>query len=340
MVRVYLEKGEQALFLRKVKEKLTHLTWREIAEICGVERHTLQSWRKEKYRMSYRALMRLSRLSGVPTPRILEVISEKERRRRACVKAGKTTQAKYGCPFTQADRSKGGRASQQRRREHPELFYTPDNRKAISVPPNSARLAELVGILLGDGSITTLQVTVSHNAEKEQEYGHFVAGLFKKLFGLDASAMKVQKNCAGVVVSSVALVEYLESIGLKRGDKLVSGVGVPEWVFASETYMRACVRGLMDTDGCIFLRRQRSHGRERRYLELHFSSHSTALREGMMHMLQVLGFTPRQGRKNVSLYRQREIHRYFEEIGASNAHHLERYRRFSAAGTADLARCR
>jgi len=339
MARVYLEKGEQARFLREVKERLPHLTWQKIADICGVERHTLLGWRREEWRMSYRTLMRLSRLSGVPTPHILEVVSEKERRRRASAKAGRIVQAKYGCRFTQEDRRKGGRVSQQQRREHPERYNFATTRKVINIPPKSARLAELVGIVLGDGQITNLQVNVSNNAEKEQEYGHFIAGLFKELFGLDATIGKARKNCSKVIVSSVALVEYLESIGLKRGDKLASGVGVPEWIFASEATMRACVRGLMDTDGCIFLRRQRSHGRERRYLELHFSSHSPALREGMTHMLQALGFTPRPGRKNVTLYRQREVHRYFEKIGSSNAHHLARYRRLAAASTADLSRC-
>jgi hypothetical protein len=60
----------------------------------------------------------------------------------------------------------------------------------------------------------------------------------------------------------------------------------------------------------------------------------------MTRMLAALGFTPRQGRKNVTLYRQREVHRYFEEIGSSNAYHLGRYRRLSVKSTAVLSRCR
>ena len=59
MARVYLRKGEQTRFLQNVKEA-TGLTWNHIAEICGIERHTLRAWRDEVWRMSHRALLRLS----------------------------------------------------------------------------------------------------------------------------------------------------------------------------------------------------------------------------------------------------------------------------------------
>ena len=60
----------------------------------------------------------------------------------------------------------------------------------------------------------------------------------------------------------------------------------------------------------------------------------------MTGMLAALDFTPRQGRKSVTLYRQREVHRYFEMIGSSNAYLLDRYRRLSIQSTAELSLCR
>ncbi len=55
-------------------------------------------------------------------------------------------------------------------------------------------------------------------------------------------------------------------------------------------------------------------------------------------MLQELGFTPKWYRIRVFLYRQREIHRYFEEVGSSNAYHLGRYHKFTSDSTAQLGR--
>lgn len=334
MARVYLPEGEQARFLQDVKD-VTGLTWNRVAEICGVERHTLYTWRNETWRMSHEALRRLSHLSSVPTPHIIEVISEKERRRRTAVKGARARAAIHGPVATPEGRSKGGRTTQRRRREHPEQYegkFT--TRKPIHTPPQSSQLAELVGIILGDGQISDMQVVVSNNAEREREYSIFVARLFRDLFALKAPRRTRPKNAVEVVVSSVALVEYLETLGVQRGSKVAQQIAVPEWIFEDIEYVRACARGLMDTDGCVFLRRQRYKRREYRYLELHFSNHSQPLLAGMEQLLSLLRFTPKRDDRGVTLYRQSEIKRYFEVVGTHNPYHQERYARFAKEATA------
>jgi len=316
-------------------QEATGFTWNRIAEICGVERHTLRAWRDEAWRMSYHALLRLSHLSGVPMPHIIEVVSEEERQRRASVKGAHARAAIYGPVGTPEGRSKGGQTTQRRRREHPERYKDRFvTRKPIRIPPKSLWLAELVGILLGDGQIGDLQVVVSNNAEHEREYSAFVAQLFQDLFALRASQRTRPKNAVEVVISSVALVEYLKTIGLHRGNKVAQQVGVPEWIFEDIEYVRACTRGLMDTDGCIFLRRQQYKHRQYRFLELDFSNHSQPLLVGMEQLLSRLSFTPKRDDCSVNLYRQSEIKRYFEIVGTHNPYHQERYTRFAKESTA------
>jgi hypothetical protein len=334
VARVYLPKGEQARFLREVKEA-TGLTWNRIAQICEIERHTLRAWRDEAWRMSYEALQRLSCLSDVSMPHIVEVVSEEERRRRAAIKGANIRAALYGPPDTPEGRSKGGRAAQQRRREHPERFRdTFTTRKLIRTPPKSPNLAELVGIILGDGRISGLQVVVSSHAVEEREYSLFVVQLFQELFGVNASLNTPRGNALDVAVSSVALVEYLEALGLHRGSKVAQQVGVPEWIFEDDMFIQACARGLMDTDGSVFLRRQPYKRREYRFLELHFANHSQPLLAGMERLLIALHFNPRRDKRSVTLYRQSEIRRYFEVVGTRNSHHQERFARFVQDATA------
>ncbi len=329
MARVYLEEGEQARFLQAVKDK-TGLTWRQIATICQVERHTLQTWRKEACRMSYRALVRLSRLSGVPTPPILEIVSEAERKRRANVKGGKARVAIHGPPGTPEGRSKGGRVLQQRRREHPELYTRAVTRKTIHIPLKCEQLAELVGILLGDGGIAKsgLQVAVSFHAQEELPYTRFVASLMMELFGLTSSLKMRNENLCEVVVSSVALVEFLESIGLQRGNKVRHQVGVPEWIFSTESYVKACLRGLIDTDGSVYPETKVHKGREYRYVNISFFSASAPLCKGVKRMLKMLGFSPTSPGKSIYLRRQAEVHRYFKVVGTHNNQRWERYQTF------------
>jgi hypothetical protein len=146
------------------------------------------------------------------------------------------------------------------------------------------------------------------------------------------------KNTLNVVVSSIALVEHLETLGLHRGNKVARQASIPEWIFEDAAYIRACTRGLMDTDGSIFLHRQRYKRREYRFLELYFSNHSHPLLAGMERLLSSLQFTPKRDNRGVTLYRQEEIKRYFEAVSTHNLHHQERYTRFAGEATAAVFR--
>jgi hypothetical protein len=110
--------------------------------------------------------------------------------------------------------------------------------------------------------------------------------------------------------------------------------GIPEWVFEDIAYIRACARGLMDTDGSVFLHRQRYKQREYRFLEIHFSNHFQPLLAGMERLLSCLQFAPKRDDRGVTLYRQEEIKRYFEVVGTHNPYHQERYTRFAGEATA------
>src|SRR3989338_11183551 len=59
----------------------------------------------------------------------------------------------------------------------------------LSLPKNhSEEIAELFGILLGDGSVTKYFTKVYLNLSVEREYGAFVKGLFQRAFpGIPAS---------------------------------------------------------------------------------------------------------------------------------------------------------
>jgi transposase-like protein len=334
MAQVYLREGEQARFLQDAKDA-TGLTWKRIAEICGIERHTLRAWRDEAWHMSHSALLDLSYRSGVPVPPIVEIVPEEERRRRSAVKGAHARAAIHGPVGTPEGRGKGGQVTQRRRRENPELYEGKfSTRKPIRIPPRSPRLAELVGIILGDGQISDLQVVVSNHAEHERQYSAFVAQLFYDLFALEASLDLRPKNTLNVVVSSIALVEHLETLGLYRGSKVSRQVGIPEWIFEDGEYICACIRGLVDTDGSVFLHRQRYKQREYRFLELYFSNHSQPLLAGMERLLSCLQYIPKRDNRGVTLYRQEEVKRYFETVSTHNPYHRGRYARFTKEATA------
>jgi len=326
MSRAVLGKGEQTKFLEQVRQSLG-IGWDELSELCGVDRRTLFNWRQEQYHIPHDTLLHLSTSSGVSLPTIEEIIEEDGWQSRAGKLGAQASLEKYGNPGNFESRQRGGLTTQRLRREHPEEY--PSNEKQIAYPDLSPELAELVGIILGDGSIRDYYVTVSLNLWQEGEYAKFVSSLIESLFNVSVTLhTEILKSTYTVRVSSVNLVEFFNESGLVSGNKVEQQVGVPDWIFEDNETMRACARGLMDTDGSVYLHRYKSGGIDYGYIKLCFSNHSRTLLNDMVTMLSALGFSPvTDGETKVTLNRQEEVLRYYSEIGTHNSYHLDRLRR-------------
>ena len=66
--------------------------------------------------------------------------------------------------------------------------------------------------------------------------------------------MYYRKGCNGaeLVVNSSNLIAYLLKRGLLKGNKVKNQVDIPGWVLKRIDYRKACVRGLIDTDGSFY----------------------------------------------------------------------------------------
>ena len=58
-------------------------------------------------------------------------------------------------------------------------------------------------------------------------------------------------------------------------------------------------------------------------------NYSKPLLDSFHHILENLGYHPTMGHNRVYLYRQKEIKRYFDEIGTHNPKHFMRYEAIS-----------
>src|SRR3989344_6836063 len=158
--------------------------------------------------------------------------------------------ALHGNPGTALGRKLGGVRSlmtHQRRNTGFKML------KRILYPSRSPDLAELLGIIAGDGHVDTYQTTVTTNAKTDFKHARHVAGLFKKLFHVDATIkFKNATNACVIVVSSRAICDFLVRNGMVRGNKAKLQLGVPSWILSQKAYRVAFLRGLFDTDGCVY----------------------------------------------------------------------------------------
>ena len=235
----------------------------------------------------------------------------------------------YGNPGTPEGRSKGGKKTIRLFRLNPTLakaigFVT---RKEINYPGRSPELAELVGIILGDGGLPgNHQLTVSFNYLTDRDYSRYICSLFKKLFSIECSIHKRKNsNGADVVVNSSNLVDFLVKQGLVTGNKTRNQVDIPSWIKGKVEYQIACLRGLIDTDGGLYTHKYRSNGKYYRYAKLCFTNHSGPLLNSVLTILTGLNFKAYLDDHHVSIYAAAEVKRYFRKIGSHNSKHLTKF---------------
>ena len=82
--------------------------------------------------------------------------------------------------------------------------------KDATLPKKSNRLAEFVGILLGDGSITKNQISITLNRIVDSEFSFYVKHLVDNLFSVKSSVYERKKESVlNIVVSRIKIVKFL-----------------------------------------------------------------------------------------------------------------------------------
>lgn len=320
--RLIFPTGKQAAFLERIDKQLTV---KDISRMCHCSERTVRDWRREKFSMSLVAGRILSEKAGVPIPAKAKIRDAYATNAESSKKGMAAVIRKYGhIPRNEEFRKKQWDSwwgSIGKFAQNP-LFVS----KSVHKPLRNADLAEFFGIMMGDGGISTYQAVVTLHHIDDLEYATFVVSLIKKLFKLTPSVYHSPENSVNdIVVSRKALVDYLHELGLPIGNKVKQQVDIPLWIRQDQQLSIACLRGLIDTDGCVFTHRYIVKGTHYAYKKLSFTSASAPLRKSVCILLQELGFHPRVAGADVRLDRIEDVRRYVSLIGSHNPKHLRRY---------------
>ena len=153
--------------------------------------------------------------------------------------------------------------------------------------------------------------------------------LIVKLFDAPVSTY-IEPNALAdsLVVSRRELVEYLTTdVGLKVGSKVRQQASVPKWIADSVEYSKACLRGLVDTDGCLIIHKYSVKNKTYKYKKLGFSNSSRPIIDFVWSTLERLGIKSRVAKKGkeVRVDGQTDMKKYFSIIGSNNPKHLRRW---------------
>lgn len=313
------------LIFTRLKEN-TNLSFEGLSRAFGVSSRTIRDWRNAKANIPGQFLEFL-KLHGVAVPKYDRVFDEYTLKSKAGKLGAKIRYEMYGNPGTPEGRKKGGLKGIKTMTDKGIRYFLP---RDVIFPTYSEELAEFIGILLGDGGINERQISITLHKKNDWAYAQYVHGLIKRLFSVDSSIIpKRNENVVTILVSRVKIIQFLNKMGLPKGNKVKNQIAVPLWILESLNFRKACVRGLLDTDGCFYVDRHLTKGTLYSHCGMNFSNRSLPLLSFFMETLEQMGLHPtRNTRFSVFLRREGDIVAYAEEVGFANPKHLEKYQKF------------
>ncbi len=325
--RVIFLKGKQKDFLEKIQGRLK-LNNKKLARISGICIRSMADWKREKFSMSLPALKKLCQRALIPLPKNIRVEDPLWYVYRGGKSGGQVVYKKYG--------RIGGNPEYRKKRWYewwerigrfnPNKYFVA---KKIAFPQKNTELAEFVGIILGDGGISSKQVTVTLNKFDDKYFIKHVKQLFYELFRINTAVYERKgEKAISIVASRSELVDFLVDTGLKIGGKVRQQVGIPRWIKKSEDFTKACLRGLFDTDGCFYIDKHRYKNKIYLNAGMNFANHSLPVLQFFEDYLERLGFHPTRKKFNILLRKEGEIIEYFKKVGSSNYKHLNKFEHY------------
>jgi len=175
--------------------------------------------------------------------------------------------------------------------------------------------AEFVGLMLGDGCLCQYKknnrlyqsIDITLNKKTETMIIDRVKLMMYNLF--DVECKIVEDN------STVRLRYYNHdifaaaiSLGLIPGNKMKKQVSVPLWVKSDRNFIIACLRGLVDTDGCIHVLKNRSG------IYIDFVNMSIPLLNDFFEMCLSLDIHTSKSKRVVNIESKNDVRKFIEII--------------------------
>lgn len=313
MARVLISPDTQYNLCLAAREHLG-LNWNGLARFLQVNRKTFGNWYTCTRFLPKEIFDKLNVITGNSVSEF-ELLSDNW----GCVKGGNRTIELYGRFFgTLEDRRKPKKRSK-------------DVSKYFPLPEHSTDLAEFIGIMLGDGGIFGNEAHITLGYSTDKEYVPYIKSLIKVLFNSEVAFYRsLNKDMIRIRVYGKNLVANLLVLGLVKGNKIKNeNFNIPSWILENEGFAKSCIRGLIDTDGCVFKKvRKESSGVQYRSIGIKFTTASERLILTVIKAFQQLNFKVARSRRDLYLSGEEQVKRYFKDIGFSNPKHRNKYINF------------
>ncbi len=211
----------------------------------------------------------------------------------------------------------------------------------------NTKVAELIGAIIGDGCIrykpmiSQYYVEIVGDPNNEQEYFKYLSKILIEELNLKAF-IKVRERGLRLKVYSKELIEFLVyKLKLPPNKEKCQNIFIPKIIFNDEYLLRSCLRGIMDTDGSIFLANK---GYRKDYPTIEISTTSIKL---ALQLKEAISQNFRIGFRNykpgnfhriyrISLNGDKMVQKWHQKIGFSNTRNLNKYKKYKESGVTGI----
>lgn len=166
-------------------------------------------------------------------------------------------------------------------------------------------LAELIGVILGDGHIgkfpRTESLTIASNANNLGFVERY-ASLVDKLFNAKSTKSYNGKS-KGCIRIRIYQKKISERLAIPVGNRKNQKIKIPLWILQNKVHLIRYLRGLYEAEGSFCVHRPTST------YKLLFSNRNKSLLKNVYRALKILGFHPHKSPDKIQVSRKKEVYK-------------------------------
>lgn len=204
-------------------------------------------------------------------------------------------------------------------------------------------LAEETGWHIGDGSMNFYQnkdvlrgvyQLRGHIEDDKSHYIKRIKPIFKKLYDIDISLRKMPSTRVfGFQIWSDDIIRFKQKLGLPLGYKI--DIKIPKTFLDNEKIKAAVLRGIFDTDGCIYLEKKNN----KFYPRIEIGTISINLANQLKEIFNEIGLRATLYKSYIEIRNKKDFykvtirgeemfHKFVKIISPKNPKHIAKYNKF------------
>ena len=219
--------------------------------------------------------------------------------------------------------------------------------RVLAIPPInmplSEELCEFIGAVIGDGCVdgflqgrnglSKYHVSITGHSMLDKDYlSRYHPELIRSLFGVKCN-LYYRKDCNAMVMnihSKTVFCLLTKRFGFVPGNKIYTTKIPSEILTAGEKFVFAAIRGIFDTDGCVFFDKRAPYKNPYPRIVIQIKSEPLffQLKEILEKYFSIYAKCNRRNTYCVEIYGHAQFDKWMELIGFSNKKHLDRIKQY------------